>query len=270
MKNKNIFTHIDSSNNDFQLVLNKYQSFLDNYKAYEENLSYINAGANNKSNKGSSYKNSLAKILVNYGRIYGEMPEDPSSNVTIENMRRIQAMTSFIMVNQQKGRFYNAALEGYFNFVSLRNPQIITRHNTGSKLKKDTQNNGIPVYKSKREQVTSYYYPRDQRFALIAMKNNNWQCFFNNKHELFKKDDGTPYLEAHHIIPMKYYGEFSVSIDQPCNIVPLCPNCHRKIHYAQKSARDKMIRSLFSHRVNDLKKHHINITLKKLLSYYDK
>lgn len=262
---KNVFTHIDANDKDYELILKKYQSFLDNYKAYEEILSDINAGANNKSNKGLSYKNSLAKILVNYERIYGKTPEDPSSKETIDNLKRIQNMPSFIMVNQQKGRFYNAALEGYFNFVSHRNPKIVMRSN-----KKSDQSKYIPIYKAKKEQITSYYFPRDQRFALIAMESNNWQCFFNKKHELFKKDDGTPYLEAHHIIPMKYYEDFNVSIDQPCNIVPLCPNCHRKIHHAQMHVRYKMIRNLYNRRINDFKRHQLNITLKRLLSYYDK
>lgn len=267
MKNKNIFTHIDANDNNFKMILETYQAFLDNYQAYEENLSNINAGINNKSNKGVSYKNSLAKILVNYGQIYGKLPEDPSSKKTIENMKRIQNMTSFIAVNQQKGRFYNAALEGYFNFVSLRNPQLITKSNKKPVSKKGAQKN---YYKVKREKITSYYYPRDQRVSLMAMENNNWHCFFNKQHKLFLKEDGTPYLEAHHIIPMKYYGDFAVSIDQPCNIVPLCPNCHRKIHHAQKSERDKMIKTLYNYRENDLKKNHINVTLNALFGYYDK
>lgn len=267
---KNVFTHIDANDNDYKRILKKYQSVLDNYKAYEENLSDINAGANNKSNKGLSYKNSLAKILVNYERIYGKAPEDPSSKKTIDDLKKIQNMPSFIMVNQQKGRFYNAALEGYFNYISHRNLQLVMQSKKKIVSKKSDQRKYIPIYKSKKEQITSYYYPRDQRFSLIAMESNNWQCFFNKKHELFKKDDGTPYLEAHHIIPMKYYEEFNISIDQPCNIVPLCPNCHRKIHHAQKHDRNKMIKNLYNRRVNELKQNHININLKQLLSYYDK
>ncbi|MEE6665610.1 HNH endonuclease [Limosilactobacillus fermentum] len=271
MKDKYTFTHISTNDNDFKQILKKYQSFLNNYKTYEETLSNKNAGTNNKSNKASSYKNSLAKIFVNYARIYGKIPEDPSSNETIENMKKLQSMTSFVTINRQTGRFYNAALEGYFNFVSLRDPLIIKRANKKFVSKRSIQSGRIlPIYKSKKEQTISYYYPRDQRFSLIAMENNNWHCFFSKKHKLFKKDDGTPYLEAHHIIPMKYYGDFNVSIDQPCNIVPLCPNCHRKIHHARKRDRNKMIKFLYNCRVNDLKKNGINITLNKLLSYYDK
>lgn len=267
MKAKNIFTHIDTDNNDFKRILSKYHSFLDNYETYEKSLSDENAGANNKSNKALSYKNSLAKILVNYNQIYGKLPEDPSSNETIENMKEIQNLPRFISVNRQTGRFYNAALEGYFNFVALRNSQVITKKLRRPYPKKYTQSKRIPVYE--KEQITSYYYPRDQRLALAAMKANNWQCFFNKKHKLFKKDNGTPYLEAHHIIPMKYYGDFNISIDQICNIVPLCPNCHRKIHHARKRDRNKMIKTLYKHRGNMLKKNHIDITLDKLLSYYD-
>ena len=40
----------------------------------------------------------------------------------------------------------------------------------------------------------------------------------------FKDTIGIPFLEVHHVIPLKNFG-----IDSPDNLVALCPNCHRKI-----------------------------------------
>lgn len=41
----------------------------------------------------------------------------------------------------------------------------------------------------------------------------------------FKDQDGWPYLEAHHIVPLADEG-----IDDLTNMAALCPNCHTKMH----------------------------------------
>ena len=58
------------------------------------------------------------------------------------------------------------------------------------------------------------------------------------KAPFLRRDDGSPYLEVHHIKPLAEGGEDTVS-----NAVALCPNCHRKAHYgtsAQKNDRGQM------------------------------
>ncbi|HHE3726254.1 TPA: HNH endonuclease, partial [Escherichia coli] len=42
----------------------------------------------------------------------------------------------------------------------------------------------------------------------------------------FLKEDGTPFLEVHHIEWLSKGGEDSVE-----NAIALCPNCHRQAHY---------------------------------------
>lgn len=43
----------------------------------------------------------------------------------------------------------------------------------------------------------------------------------------FKKKDGEPYNETHHIIPLSEKGK-----DENINTLVLCANCHRQLHYA--------------------------------------
>ena len=52
---------------------------------------------------------------------------------------------------------------------------------------------------------------------------------------------GKDYIEAHHLIPMEYQGDFSVSIDVPENIISLCPNCHRAFHNSVVSNQKNLI-----------------------------
>jgi 5-methylcytosine-specific restriction endonuclease McrA len=44
----------------------------------------------------------------------------------------------------------------------------------------------------------------------------------------FKRPDGTPYLEVHHLITLAAGGDDTVE-----NAVALCPNCHRKAHFGK-------------------------------------
>ncbi|MBT7455033.1 MAG: HNH endonuclease [Gemmatimonadetes bacterium] len=49
----------------------------------------------------------------------------------------------------------------------------------------------------------------------------------------FRTDDGRPYLEVHHILPLSEGGE-----DGMLNVAALCPNCHRAQHHADR--RDQL------------------------------
>jgi 5-methylcytosine-specific restriction enzyme A len=44
----------------------------------------------------------------------------------------------------------------------------------------------------------------------------------------FKREDGTPYLELHHIWRLSDYGP-----DHPKWVGAICPNCHQEMHYGE-------------------------------------
>ena len=57
-------------------------------------------------------------------------------------------------------------------------------------------------------------------------------------HATFESIHGTQYLEAHHLIPMKAQKDFlseNINLDRLENIVALCPNCHKAVHYGTRS-----------------------------------
>lgn len=57
----------------------------------------------------------------------------------------------------------------------------------------------------------------------------------------FIKEDETAYLEVHHLRPLSENGS-----DTPQNVVALCANCHRKLHYAKnkKEVRKGLIKKI--------------------------
>lgn len=61
---------------------------------------------------------------------------------------------------------------------------------------------------------------------------------------LFRKADGTVYIEVHHVDPLSEGGDDSVE-----NAAGLCPNCHRAQHYAENKTE---LRELLRNRVMEL------------------
>jgi len=44
----------------------------------------------------------------------------------------------------------------------------------------------------------------------------------------FLREDGKPYLEAHHVRPLSDKGPDTID-----NVAACCPNCHRALHHAE-------------------------------------
>ena len=79
-----------------------------------------------------------------------------------------------------------------------------------------------------KENVVSKQYERDPYIKEYVRRRANGFCQLCKKEAPFIKKDGTPFLEVHHIIELANGGEDSIE-----NAVALCPNCHRKMHYAK-------------------------------------
>lgn len=72
---------------------------------------------------------------------------------------------------------------------------------------------------------------RDYKIIDDAKKRDNFSCVVNEKHNTFLSG-GNNYTEGHHLIPMFQQKNFDFSLDIVENIVTLCPNCHREVHFA--------------------------------------
>ena len=113
----------------------------------------------------------------------------------------------------------------------------------------------------------------DKKFKRIysvgknALKNSGYSCFVDADHDTFLTDEGLPYMEAHHLIPFKFQKDFKYSLQVQANVVCLCPQCHRKLHYGKD--RNELLKILYEDRKEALKKCGIGITFDKLLEYYD-
>ena len=75
-------------------------------------------------------------------------------------------------------------------------------------------------------EVTTRVYKRSPYVVAEVLLRANGKCQSCRCDAPFLKEDGTPFLEVHHIEWLSKGGEDSVE-----NSIALCPNCHRQAHY---------------------------------------
>ncbi len=90
----------------------------------------------------------------------------------------------------------------------------------------------------KKINVTSIQIARDPAVKAWVLKVSKGKCGCCLQPAPFTDDDGLPFLEVHHVRPLKEGGPDSID-----NAVALCPNCHRACHHAMH--RHKLIKGLY-------------------------
>lgn len=141
--------------------------------------------------------------------------------------------------------------------------------NTPEKIEKDESS--IPSIRLETGKVKAgnSYPPLDKKEGDLALANSNYKCEANADHETFTTNNDMRYMEKHHLIPMKKYFKFELSIDHSKNIYSLCPNCHRQIHYGKPEDKKQLIDLLFNTRNNIYKEYYNINNAKQIYKYYD-
>ncbi len=95
---------------------------------------------------------------------------------------------------------------------------------------------GNPVPNKQVKESTSF--SRDPKVVAWIMKNSDGICESCNEPAPFTKPDGDFYLEVHHLRQLADNGSDTIT-----NAVAVCPNCHRRLHYAND--RDEVLKNLY-------------------------
>ncbi|MBP6713544.1 HNH endonuclease [Aliarcobacter cryaerophilus] len=123
--------------------------------------------------------------------------------------------------------------------------------------------------KSLKENNSGKIYPRNLAYAKKALEEANFSCEVDNAHKTFiSKAMNKQYMEAHHLIPLQFQEDFSYSLDIPANIVSVCPNCHRKLHFGFIEDKKEILKKLFERKNNKLKEFGIIINEDELFEIY--
>jgi 5-methylcytosine-specific restriction enzyme A len=113
-------------------------------------------------------------------------------------------------------------------------------------------------------------WPRNANTAAKALRLSKYKCAFNENHTTFiSKATGKPYMELHHLVPMKYQDKFEYDLDRVAAILSLCPTCHRRIHHGTDQEKEEMLHVLFNKRRKQLESIGINVSFEELKKMYD-
>ena len=107
-----------------------------------------------------------------------------------------------------------------------------------------------------------------------ALSKAEYLCECDPTHRTFLTNKGNPYMEGHHLIrctvkiSKEFMERYSKNIDTESNIVSLCPNCHRRIHFGNAEEKLEIIERLYKVKRNELHENGIKITLDELNYIY--
>jgi hypothetical protein len=178
------------------------------------------------------------------------------------------------VVEEYTEQLFETNLNKFFNLTDKEKlKQILTEHR---KILRDIFEFALGI------KVDNNFMQRKDNLNVRsqAIQKYNSKCFFDKfaindsvktAHELnyFQTKKDKVYLEGRHMIQMENAKFFQHDIDIVENIIPVCPNCHRKLHNANSKIVESMVRQ-YCNNVDKkfLIKKGIFVDVETLLNFY--
>ena len=104
---------------------------------------------------------------------------------------------------------------------------IVSFHTKVSNLRKNKKRSApTGTIKPQTAETTTTQYVRDAEIVAWVLDLADGVCECCGKESPFIREDGTYYLEVHHLKRLADGGSDTIS-----NAIATCPNCHRELHY---------------------------------------
>lgn len=185
--------------------------------------------------------NKISKLLINDNQIESSIYDIESVDELKKLIDHISKNQEYIGLNKRGNNMYSAGLNHFYKFVSGEKFR-------GLSSKIDILD--IPVKNNKKRVVINELVDRSNIIRNQIIEASGHQCEYDNSHITFiQEKNKQQYVEAHHIIPLKYQDKFENSLDVYANVISLCPNCHRRIHYGLNSDVKNMLHKIYSERI---------------------
>ena len=176
---------------------------------------------------------------------------------------KLFALPGFIELNTRGNNMYSVGMKQYIQFAELQVDGI-------KKIAKKTVNPivdisklDVPVAPPKSlPKRREYHWNRDRIIVEQVLQSDKYLCEVDPKHKTFiARRNDQPYLEGHHLIPLARQKEFKVSLDVYANIIGLCPNCHRQLHFGKQTEIRAILKPIYTARADRF--HNSGIILSK-------
>ena len=92
----------------------------------------------------------------------------------------------------------------------------------------------VGVTEPQKKEQTIIQYARCEKIRAWVLEQAGDTCELCSNKAPFIKEDGTPFLEIHHIVQLSQGGPDTLD-----NTTALCPNCHRHLHYGKDREKKK-------------------------------
>lgn len=146
----------------------------------------------------------------------------------------------FVALDRRGHRMYSAGFNNYYKFACGEGFTNI--HQQIRVL--DTE---VPI--SEKHTTTQTTWKRSSIIKRQSVESAGYLCEIDSKHKTFTaKTTGYPYMEAHHILPMRIQDKFTKSLDVYANIICLCPICHRLLHYGIENEKETVLDKVYYER----------------------
>lgn len=186
----------------------------------------------------------ISKYLVQKGKLRQTLYEVQD----IEELEIIKtylyADSDFVALDKRGHQMYSAGFNNYYRFASGKGFADI--HNQIKVM--DTE---VPI--GEKQTSTTQVWKRSTIIKTQSIESAGYQCEINSGHTTFTaRSTGHPYMEVHHLLPMKLQDKFTKSLDVYANIVCLCPICHRLLHYGITSEQENVLNKIYHDRSDRL------------------
>lgn len=164
---------------------------------------------------------------------------------SMEELKRIQRIINddpaFKAENEKGDHMYSAGLRKYIMFAE---GSLISQFCSDTSIL-DVKEPIPPTLEVKPRRIPA----RDSVKIIQAKGACKYCCQIDESHRTFISDSTKKnYVEGHHIIPISCQAFFNYSLDVLANIIVLCPNCHRLLHYAIKPERVDKLYQIYDER----------------------
>lgn len=210
------------------------------FEHYLCNVKNVKASAK----KYSGALNTISRFLKAKGVVKESIYELSTLNQLHEVNEILKLDDEFQALNNRGNHMYSAGLNNYIKFAE---------GHFFRGWENDSSVMDIILPPSEKEQVTTSRWIRSDIIRIQSIELAQNKCEIDNAHITFTaRVDNKPYMEGHHAIPIHYQNEFAHSLDVYANIVCLCPNCHKFLHYGSNGERKRVLSNIYDMRKDRL------------------
>lgn len=203
-----------------------------------------------------------SKYLNEMGLIEGDLFEIESVDKLKDLRRVLYDNGGFIEQNSIGNNMYSVGLNHFVDFLGLKAEEggrVLTTEELSLM--------DAPVQIPARMPRITYGWNRDRVVVEQVLKADKRKCEVDPTHHTFvTRRSGEMYLEGHHLIAVSKQEMFKFSLDVYANIIGLCPNCHRQMHYGRKEDIKAFLKPIYDQRAERLANSGIIVSKDEFLS----